>query len=198
MIGIADYGTSNLGSLTNALVSQGIDYLVSGDPSELRRCDRLVLPGVGAFGHAMERLREQQLDTFLIGWAASSRPIFGICLGMQLLMDNSTELGHFAGLGIVPGDVVPIRGGRRKVHTGWNHVKPAPRKSFLTTSGHVYFVHSYQCQPAEPGTVAGFCSYGGTVVAALQQNNIWGVQFHPEKSGEFGLSILKSFAHAPF
>lgn len=198
MIGIADYGTSNIGSLTNALARLGIDYLLSEDPRELGRCDRLVLPGVGAFGHAMERLREQLLDTFLIDWAASSRPIFGICLGMQLLMDNSTELGHFEGLGIVQGKVVPIRGGRRKVHMGWNHVEPAPWESFLVTNGHAYFVHSYQCQPAEPGTVAGSCSYGGTVVAALQQNNVWGVQFHPEKSGEFGLSILKTFAHEPF
>jgi len=198
VIGIADYGTSNLGSLTNALQRLDIAFTVSTDAGRLKDCDRLILPGVGAFGHAMERLREQLLDTFLIDWAASGRPIFGICLGMQLFMDNSTELGHFEGLCIVPGNVVPIKGGRRKVHVGWNHVEPAPRESFLTTHGHAYFVHSYQCQPAEPGTVAGSCSYGGTVVAALQKNNVWGVQFHPEKSGEFGLSILKSFAREPF
>ena len=198
MIGIIDYGASNIGSLTNALVRLEIDYLLSDDPRELGKCDRLILPGVGAFGYAMERLREQLLDTFLIDWAASGRPVFGICLGMQLFMDSSTELGHYAGLGIVRGNVAPIIGGRRKVHMGWNQVKPAPGKSFLMTGGYAYFVHSYQCQPANSGVVAGSCNYGGTVVAALQQNNVWGVQFHPEKSGEYGLSILNKFAHEPF
>lgn len=198
MIGVVDYGTSNIGSLTNALGRLGIDYALSGDPDELAQCDRLMLPGVGAFGHAMDRLKEQSLDTFLTDAAASGRPIFGICLGMQLLLESSAELGQHKGLGIVEGKVVALQGGHRKVHTGWNRVEPAPGASFLGDDGYAYFVHSYQCQPARPEAVAGSCSYGSDIVAALQQDNVWGVQFHPEKSGDFGLSLLRKFAHGTF
>ena len=198
MIGIVDYGTSNIGSLTNALGRLGIEYSVSGDPDELGRTSRLILPGVGAFAHAMTRLHEQSLESFLRDWAKDGGPIFGICLGMQLLMESSEEHGQHQGLGIVGGKVVALQGGHRKVHMGWNKVSAAGTSSMIGPDNYAYFVHSYVCQPTHTETVAGICNYGGPIAAALQQDSVWGVQFHPEKSGEFGLSILEKFADASF
>ena len=198
MIGIVDYGTSNMGSLTNALQRLEIGHVVSRDPGRLQDCDRLMLPGVGAFGHAMDQLRERSLDTFLIDVAASGVPLFGICLGMQLLLDSSEELGQHEGLGIIPGRVVALRGGNRKVHMGWNRVTATGGDSFLGPDSYAYFVHSFQCRPAHSEAIAGSTTYGRPVVAALRDNRVLGVQFHPEKSGDYGLSILKRFASASF
>ena len=197
-IGMVDYGVGNVGSLGNALRFLELPFVLSADPGELDRCDRLILPGVGAFGPAMERLRGCRLDGFLLEWAASGRRLLGICLGMQLLLTDSSERGRYTGLGLIPGQVEKIRGAPREVHMGWNEVIPRHDNHFVPRPGYAYFVHSYHCVPDDPAVVVADTSYGGSLAALIRNDNVLGVQFHPEKSQEFGLDILQRFANGTF
>ncbi|UCH63753.1 MAG: imidazole glycerol phosphate synthase subunit HisH [Fidelibacterota bacterium] len=198
MIGMIDYGVGNVGSLGNALRYLELPFVLSADPDELDRCEQLILPGVGAFGPAIERLRNCNLDGFLLEWAASGKPLLGICLGMQLLLSASRERGQYDGLGLIPGQVRKIEGAPREVHMGWNEVIPRRENYLVPRSGYAYFVHSYRCILDDLTIVIADTSYGGLLAAAIQKDNILGVQFHPEKSQEYGLDILQRFADGKF
>ncbi|MDP6455913.1 MAG: imidazole glycerol phosphate synthase subunit HisH [Candidatus Marinimicrobia bacterium] len=194
MIGIVDYSVGNIGSLRNALTYMNIPCVVKGDVDELSYCKGLILPGVGAFQPAMERLDALDLATFLQEWANSHRPLMGICLGMQLLLDQSEEDGLHKGLGLIRGNVTKLQNAPRAIHIGWNQVVPAKTSGPSFEKGYAYFVHSYVCQPTDQDAVIGKTSYGDSFVSMLQLGNIMGVQFHPEKSQEFGLAILREFS----
>ncbi|UCH09157.1 MAG: imidazole glycerol phosphate synthase subunit HisH [Fidelibacterota bacterium] len=194
MIGLVDIGTGNIGSLGNALGHLGLPFIHSRDQLELERCSHLMLPGVGAFGPAIEHLRRQQLDTFLQTWSTSGRPLLGICLGMQLLLSESEEHGRHTGLDLIPGRVQKIEGARRRVHMGWNEVVPRNENPLIPHTGYAYFVHAYHCVPLDPDVVVAEAEYGETLSAVIRQGNVAGVQFHPEKSQAFGLAILQRFA----
>ncbi|MBA7679033.1 Imidazole glycerol phosphate synthase subunit HisH [subsurface metagenome] len=198
MIGMVDYGVGNVGSLGNALRHLELPFVLSADHDELNRCENLILPGVGAFGPAMERLRSCRLDGFLLEWAASGKPLLGICLGLQLLLSASREHGKHTGLGLIPGQVRKIRGAPREVHMGWNKVIPRHDNHLVPRPGYAYFVHSYHCVPDDPTVVIADTSYGGPLAAAIRKDNVLGVQFHPEKSQEYGLDILRRFANGKF
>ena len=199
MIGVIDYGMGNLGSVVNALDYLGLEAEVVDNPNRLVAHDHLILPGVGSFCMAM-----RSLD--MSGWSAALRqkviegvPLLGICLGMQLFFEAGEEHGPTVGLGLIPGRVVPLnRGGCCRVpHVGWNGLTHARRHPvFRGVPQHVdfYFVHSYQCLPDLEGTVIARCDYGGEFVAAVAKDNVVGVQFHPERSQDMGLKLLKNFS----
>jgi glutamine amidotransferase len=197
MVGIIDYGVGNLFSLRSSFAAIGVEAVVSGDPKVLESCDRLVLPGVGAFGDAAEKLRQSGLDCFVRKQAAAGKPLLGICLGMQLLFEKSYEYGIHVGLGLLQGQVVPMAGripGSLKIpHMGWNALKLHKDSKLLKDGEYVYFVHSYYAIHCEP-SLAATAEYGIPITAAVEQGNIFGCQFHPEKSGEAGLAILKRFS----
>ena len=200
MIAIVDYGVGNLFSLKSSLTAVGQDALVTGDAGELRRAEKIILPGVGAFGDAAEKLRGLGLDEVLREQALAGKPLLGICLGMQLLLDKSYEYGEHAGLGLIPGNVRPLEGeipDTYKIpHIGWNSLEFNGRSSPLfrhVREGEcVYFVHSYYAADCEDAVIA-TAEYGAPVTAAVQRENVYGCQFHPEKSGRVGLSILRAF-----
>lgn len=201
MIGIIDYGVGNLFSLTSSFKAVGAEIFVSGDKNELLKAEKLILPGVGAFGDAAEKLRSTGLDKFVISCAESGKPLLGICLGMQLLFEKSYEYGKHKGLGLLKGQVVPMQeriSGLKLPHMGWNklHICAPESKLFCNTAEgeHVYFVHSYCAENCEE-SLAAVTEYGMTVTAAVEKENIFGCQFHPEKSGEAGLNILKAFCY---
>lgn len=202
MVAIVDYGVGNLFSLKSSFARVGAEVTVTGDPAVLYAADRIVLPGVGAFGDAAEKLRATGLDKLLISEARRGKPLLGICLGMQLLFDRSFEYGEHPGLGLVPGSIRPISDVIPKdlkiPHIGWNALHfPAGREispifKDIHENDCVYFVHSYY------GADCGDCltataEYGAELTAAVQNGNVYGTQFHPEKSGNVGLSILKAF-----
>jgi len=202
MIAIIDYGVGNLFSLCSSLKYIGRDAVVTGDEAVIRRCDKMLLPGVGAFADAAGKLREGRLDEFIVKEAASGKPLLGVCLGMQLLFDKSLEFGAHAGLGLIPGAVVPINQSipkKLKVpHIGWNALifQGGGKSSlfkYISEGDHVYFVHSYHTQPSGDAVIA-TTEYGAELTAAVASGNIYGTQFHPEKSGEVGLNILRAFA----
>ena len=197
MVGIIDYGVGNLFSLRSSFAAIGVEAVVSGDPKVLEGCDRLVLPGVGAFGDAAEKLRQSGLDDFVRKQAAAGKPLLGICLGMQLLFEKSYEYGIHVGLGLLQGQVVPMAGripGNLKIpHMGWNALKLHKESKLLKDGEYVYFVHSYFAIHCEQ-SLAATAEYGIPITAAVEQGNIFGCQFHPEKSGEAGLAILKRFS----
>jgi len=202
MIAIIDYGVGNLFSLCSSLKYIGCDAVITGDKAVIGRCDKMLLPGVGAFADAARKLREGTLDEFIAKEATSGKPLLGVCLGMQLLFDKSLEFGSHAGLGLIAGAVVPIKQSIPKKlkipHIGWNALifqdrgKSALFK-YINEGDHVYFVHSYHAQP-NTGAVIATAEYGAELTAAVSQGNIYGTQFHPEKSGEVGLNILRAFA----
>jgi len=197
IIGIIDYGMGNLQSVSNALKYIGIEHVTSSDKDVLKNADKLILPGVGAFKDAIERLREKGLDQLLMDMKAEGKPVLGICLGMQLLFDTSTEFGSHAGLGLIKGKVVKLDVQNLKIpHMGWNalHIlKQAPLFMGLPEEAYVYFVHSYHLD-TEEDVVSATTYYGKDIQIAAQQGNIYGLQFHPEKSGDVGLKILENFA----
>ncbi len=199
MVGIIDYGVGNLFSLKSSLEAVGQQVFVSGDPEKLKEADRLILPGVGAFGDAAQKLTESGLDVFVREAAAGGTPLMGICLGMQLLFEESHEYGIHRGLGLLKGRVVPMKPDGLKIpHIGWNSLRKAGDSLLLSgvkDGDFVYFVHSYHAEGCE-ASLAAVTDYGMTVTAAVQQGNVMGCQFHPEKSGAVGLSILKTFAEA--
>lgn len=205
---VIDYGMGNLLSVRRGLEHCGASVEVSSDPEIIHNAARVVLPGVGAFADAMAELQRLQLDEVVREVARRGTPLLGICLGMQLLLDESQEFGHAAGLGLIPGEVVPIPalkadGSPLKVpHIGWNALcLPEGRQDWGNTvlqdvkpGETVYFVHSFMARPKDPAHRVAECRYGDLpVCAAIGSNNIHGCQFHPEKSGETGLKILGRF-----
>ncbi len=199
MLAIIDYGVGNLFSLASSLSYIGVESVITSDPDELRRADRLILPGVGAFGDAAKKLRETGLDRVVLEEAANGKPLMGICLGMQLLFEKSYEYGEHKGLGLLPGEVIGMHGrlpGELMIpHIGWNALefkKDSPLFKYIKNGDHVYFVHSFFVPGNNENTVAA-AEYGLSLTATVQKDNICGCQFHPEKSGDVGLSILRAF-----
>ena len=199
MIAIVDYGVGNLFSLKSSFAAIGKDVAVTGDAAALRQAERIILPGVGAFGDAAEKLRRTGLDAAVRAEAAAGKPLLGICLGMQLLFDKSFEYGEHAGLGLIPGAVKPIADvippDYKIPHIGWNALhlqRPSPLMKYTRTGDCVYFVHSFAAFDCESSVVA-TAEYGPELTAAVQRDNVFGCQFHPEKSGAVGLNILKAF-----
>ena len=197
MVGIIDYGVGNLFSLCSSFRAIGVEAFVSGDPAELERADRLVLPGVGAFEDAAKKLRASGLDAFVRQQAAAGKPLLGICLGMQMLFERSYEYGEHEGLGLLKGQVVPMAGKLPRElkipHMGWNKLEWKSGRLLEAVDGQfVYFVHSYYADGCD-ASLAAVTEYGIPITAAVEQGNIFGCQFHPEKSGNVGLAILRSF-----
>lgn len=199
MIGVVDYGLGNLASVAGAVERLGFEPRVSSDPDFLGTCDKLILPGVGAFGDGMRNLRErgliEPLNAFVIG---KGTPVLGICLGSQLMTRSSEEFGRHDGLGWIDGAVTRIEPddpGIRVPHVGWNGLEQVRESGlFEGVPGDAlfYYVHGYRIQ-ADPACVVGTCEYGGRFVAAFERDNVFGTQFHPEKSQLAGLSLLRNF-----
>ena len=199
MIAIVDYGVGNLFSLRSSFAMIGAEAEVTGDADRLRAADRIVLPGVGAFADAAAKLRAAGLDQVLTEEAAKGKILLGICLGMQMLFDVSHEFGVHPGLGLIPGEVVPMAGRippELKIpHIGWNALhfkKEHPLFRYIREGDAVYFVHSYYADNCEEHVLAA-AEYGLELTAAVGRDNVLGCQFHPEKSGEVGLNILRAF-----
>lgn len=197
MVGIIDYGVGNLFSLCSSFKAIGADAFVSGDAQVLAKADRLVLPGVGAFEDAAKKLRDSGMDAFVRAQAAEGKPLLGICLGMQLLFEKSFEYGEHEGLGLLKGQVVGMNGrvpeDLKIPHMGWNALEVKNGRLLAEMDGEfVYFVHSYYAEGCEE-SLAAVTEYGVPVTAAVEKDNIFGCQFHPEKSGRAGLAILKRF-----
>lgn len=195
---VVDYGAANLLSITRALGIAGAEVTVSDDPRAIDGAAGVVLPGVGAAGAAMDRLRATGADAALRRVVADGRPFLGLCLGMQLLFQRLEEDGA-TGLGMLPGAVRRLPAGLKVPHMGWNTLswdttKPgAALFEGMSQGMYAYFVHSYACIPAEPGLVAAWTEYGGPVCAAIASGNLWGCQFHPEKSSRDGLRLLANW-----
>lgn len=200
MIAIVNYGLGNLHSVHKAIVHVGGDAIVTDDVDTIHSADKVVLPGVGAFGDGMRGLEERGFVSVLQEVAAKGTPILGICLGMQLFFDSSTELGDYKGLGLIPGEVVLFEDVDVKVpQIGWNQLileKDSPLLKNTNEGDYVYFNHSYYCVPAEESDVMTSTEYGLRYCSSVQRGNIYGVQFHPEKSQKVGLNLLKNFVEA--
>lgn len=199
MITIIDYGMGNLRSVSKALEHLGAPCQISSDPARVAAAERLILPGVGAFGDAMAELTRRGLVPAIKDYVATGRPLLGICLGMQVLMDSSEEAPGVAGLGLIPGTVRRFRTELKVPHMGWNQVRqvaPAPLFKGLPDGEFFYFVHSYYCDPAagSQDAVAGRTDYALDFPSVLWRGNIMATQFHPEKSQTCGLKMLKNFA----
>ncbi|MBQ3527907.1 MAG: imidazole glycerol phosphate synthase subunit HisH [Clostridia bacterium] len=200
MVAIVDYGVGNLFSLRCSLEAIGADVVVTADEEVLIRADQIILPGVGAFEDAAKKLRDAGLDDFLVEVANSGKPLLGICLGMQMLFEKSFEYGEHTGLGLIKGAVKPIADiiprDLKIPHIGWNALDftktDCPLFKYIKDGDFVYFVHSYSAQDCEDSVIA-TSEYGATVTAAVAHKNVFGCQFHPEKSGDVGLSILRAF-----
>ncbi|MCR6596363.1 imidazole glycerol phosphate synthase subunit HisH [Bacillus halotolerans] len=201
MIGVIDYGMGNLYSVSKALERVGVPYFVSGMPEELRKADAFILPGVGSFGDAMDNLRNAKLDQFIHDMVSEGRLLLGICLGMQLLFDESEEHGTAAGLGLLKGKAVRLKpedqeGNKLKVpHMGWNRLSFHNESPLLAgvEEGYAYFVHSYYIDGMDDGALLASAEYGARVPAVVGKENIFGAQFHPEKSSTVGMSIFIQF-----
>ncbi len=199
MIAILDYGVGNLFSLRSSLEYIGQQVVITADKDEIRRADKLILPGVGAFADAAKKLRDSSLDEVLREEVARGKELMGICLGMQLLFEKSYEFGEHDGLGLLKGAVVPMQGvipAELKIpHIGWNELhfdKVHPLFRYLKEGVCVYFVHSYFATDCADSVIA-TAEYGKELTAAVAKGNVMGCQFHPEKSGEVGLNILRAF-----
>lgn len=199
MIAIVDYGVGNLFSLCCSLRAVGADAEVSSNPGVLAAADKIILPGVGAFGDAAKKLEESGLGEIIKQEAQNGKPLLGICLGMQLLFDKSCEYGEHKGLGLIPGEIVPISEtvpeGYKIPHMGWNALKlrrESPILKYVKEGDCVYFVHSYYAKTDEKYVLAS-AEYGGELTAAAANGSVFGCQFHPEKSSDVGLGILKAF-----
>ena len=200
MIAIVDYGVGNLSSLRCSFAAIGAQAEVTSDPEKIQAADKIVLPGVGAFGDAADKLRASGLDRVLRQQAARGKPLLGICLGMQLLFEKSYEYGEHTGLGLIPGTVRPIAevipSNLKIPHMGWNALQfrgeKHPLFRYLKEGDYVYFVHSFYAAECEQDTIA-VTEYGALLTAAAARGNVMGCQFHPEKSGQVGLNILRAF-----
>ena len=199
MIAIIDYDAGNLKSVEKALQSIGEDTIVSRDREEILRADKVILPGVGSFGDAMQKLRDYKLDEVIKEVTESGKPFLGICLGLQLLFERSEETPGVEGLGILKGEIlrIPDHEGLKIPHMGWNSIdiKEGSRLfEGIDRQSYMYFVHSYYLKAKNPEDVAATTWYSTDIHAAVEHDNIFACQFHPEKSSELGLRILKNFA----
>lgn len=199
-VAIVDYGAGNIASVKNALLAVGAKGILVANPSEIQNFARVIVPGVGAFGNAMDCLRKRGFESALRDYAQSTfestNALFGICLGMQLLFEVSYEFGTHKGLGIIRGEVVALQNAPKLPHIGWNQlefVRQSPLNAGLAPSEFLYFVHSYCVKPADSAVVLAQTDYGQPFVSAIAYNRIYGLQPHPEKSHNVGLKILENF-----
>jgi glutamine amidotransferase len=195
MISIVDYGLGNLGSVTKAFRHVGAEARLSASPDELRAADALVLPGDGAFGATMDEIRRRGLVEALREAVAAGKPLLGVCIGMQVLFDESEEHGRHRGLGLLPGRVRRFPGPLPVPHMGWNRLRPLrahPLLAGVEAGAYVYFVHSYYCEATDDVTIA-VSDYGADFAAVVGRDNVLGVQFHPEKSQTVGLRMIENF-----
>lgn len=194
-IAVIDYGAGNLKSVTKALDYLGFSSEIVSQPEGLELADAIILPGVGAFPKCMEALRQNGMEREILRQAAK-KPLLGICLGMQMLLDASTEMGGDSGLGLIHGRVERIETKLKLPHIGWNSLeilRPNPLTKGLQNGDYVYFVHSFCAQVRDPEDLAMTTDYGASVTAMVARGNVYGCQFHPEKSGPVGMTILKNF-----
>ena len=193
---ILDYGVGNLRSVQKAFAATGCDAIITADETELRRAERLVLPGVGAFGACMKALSERGFDRLVLEKAREGTPLLGVCVGMQLLFDESVEFGATSGLGLLRGRVRRFENDLVVPHVGWNRIYQKQQHVLfdgIDDGSFCYFVHSFYCEPVEHKVVAGETEYGARYASVVAEKNICGVQFHPEKSQDVGLRMLKNF-----
>ncbi len=201
MIAIVDYGAGNLMSVKKALDFIGEESVITSDCEAIKSAERVILPGVGSFGDAMESMRQKGLDETVKCAALSGKPFLGICLGLQLLFESSEESPGANGLELLSGNIslIPGSSGLKVPHVGWNSVEIKPESRLfkgIPSGSYFYFVHSYYLNGAEPCVVAGKTNYGVDIECAVEKGNLFATQFHPEKSGEIGLKLLKNFALA--
>jgi imidazole glycerol-phosphate synthase subunit HisH len=197
MITIIDYAINNLRSVEKAFLSMGIPVEVSDHPERIRAAEKLVLPGVGAFADAMCNLQAKGLPELIIEKVKGGTPLLGLCLGLQLLFSESEEFGRNLGLNFIPGKVKRLPPDLKVPHIGWNQLHPKRRDPLLEgipEGSFVYFVHSYYADPADPSDTLATTDYGIEFLAMVRRGNVWATQFHPEKSQDVGLRILKNFA----
>jgi len=199
MIAIVDYGVGNLYSISHSLSFLGIENVVTSEEETLRQAEKLILPGVGAFGDARKKLGDTGLDGLLVERAEAGTPLLGICLGMQLLFEKSYEYGEHPGLGLIPGQICPLKedipSSLKVPHIGWNALRftgNSPLLRYIREGDSVYYVHSFYAKNAG-GAVKAVSEYGVDVPGLVQMGNVYGAQFHPEKSGPVGLNILRAF-----
>ena len=199
MVAIIDYGVGNLFSLSSSLKAIGVETVITGDAEVIRKADKLILPGVGAFCDAINCLKTTGLDKVVLEEAKKGKYLMGICLGMQMLFEKSFEFGEFEGLGLLKGQVVPMKNsipeGLKIPHIGWNALKfkkQSPIFKYINNGDCVYFVHSFYAENCNESLIA-TTEYGKELTAAVGKDNVFGCQFHPEKSGNVGLKILKAF-----
>ena len=195
-VAIIDYGVGNLRSVEKAFAATGCEAVVTGDETELRNAQRLVLPGVGAFGACMKALSERGFDRLVRERAEEGTPLLGVCVGMQLLFDESVEFGATAGLGLLRGRVRRFETDLVVPHVGWNRIHQKRAHALfegIADGSFCYFVHSFYCEPADDAVIVGETEYGARYASVVASENIFGVQFHPEKSQDVGLRMLKNF-----
>lgn len=199
MIGIIDYGMGNLYSVRNAFLSLGVKAKIISQPAQLKKMDSCVLPGVGAFGDAMKILNKSGMTQAIKDYISRGNPFLGICLGLQLLFERSKESPGKSGLGIVTGDVLRFKGKVKIPHIGWNKLKIRKRNPLLKgikDGSYVYFCHSYYVQPREKGVIIGQTNYTKNYASVVAKGNVFGIQFHPEKSQAIGLEIMENFSRS--
>ena len=200
MIAIVDYGVGNLFSLKSSFAAIGVDAVATSDPTVIKKAEKIILPGVGAFDDAAKKLKETGLGDLVIEEAKSGKPILGICLGMQMLFDRSFEYGVHEGLGLIKGEIRPISDviseDLKIPHIGWNPLifkKKSPLFKYISDGDCVYFVHSYYATGCDE-SISATAEYSAELCASVESGNVYGCQFHPEKSGSVGLSILRAFS----
>lgn len=196
MIALIDYGMGNLGSVSNALAFIGADYEITSDPGAIAAADGAILPGVGAFGDCMANLREYGLVEAIREYVAADRPFMGICLGLQLLFTEGEEMGTHAGLDIIPGRVIRFTHALKIPQIGWNQIalrQDCPQLAGVPEGAYVYFVHSYHVVPEDESVIATTTDYSYEFVSAIRRGNLFATQFHPEKSADVGLAMLRNF-----
>lgn len=198
-VGIVDYGVGNIGSLMAAFEAAGQTPELIDDPAKVGDCERLILPGVGSMAYCHEQLENFGFVGAIESFRESGRPLLGICVGMQLFMDEGSETRQTSGFGFIPGKVLPIETDLPVPHIGFNQlstegIAPRDRPDDLAAEGYFYFLHSFHCEPVDDSTIMARVSYGArNYVAILQQENLFGVQFHPEVSGAAGIALLRNF-----
>lgn len=201
LITMIDYGASNIRSAQKAFEFVGAEVRLTDDPDTVRTAEKIVLPGVGAFGAGMDRIRSKNLHFALKEAVENGTPLLGICLGMQFLFDGSNEMGKYDGLGLIKGQVTRFNLAEEELkvpHMGWNqiiHDETHPLLRKVPTGAHTYFVHSYYCAPEETNTIIAHTEYGDSFPSIVGQGHVFGIQFHPEKSQKRGLQILENYVN---